>query len=53
MSDTMFGALLGLLTSPSIMGLMLLAMVFGLLVGVTPGIGGKLSIAIGTGAALG
>lgn len=46
MIDTMFGALFGLLSSPSIMGLMLLAVVLGLLVGVTPGIGGKLSIAM-------
>ncbi|KAF0114435.1 MAG: hypothetical protein FD150_1553 [Rhodobacteraceae bacterium] len=46
MIDTMFGALFGLLSSPYIMGLMLLAVVLGLLVGVTPGIGGKLSIAM-------
>jgi len=46
MIDTMFGALYGLVSSPHIMGLMLLAVVFGLLVGVTPGIGGKLSIAM-------
>lgn len=46
MIDTMFGALSGLLGSPSLMGLMLLAVVLGLLVGVTPGIGGKLSIAM-------
>src|SRR5262245_12638777 len=42
----MFGALYGLLSSPHIMGLMLIAVVFGLLVGVSPGIGGKLSIAM-------
>ena len=46
MIETMFGALYGLLSSPHIMGLMLIAVVFGLLVGVTPGIGGKLSIAM-------
>lgn len=42
----MFAALFGLLESPYLMGLMLLAVVFGLMVGVTPGIGGKLSIAM-------
>jgi len=46
MIETMFGALFGLVSSPHIMGLMLLAVVFGLLVGVSPGIGGKLSIAM-------
>lgn len=46
MIETMFGALFGMLSSPHIMGLMLLAVVFGLLVGVSPGIGGKLSIAM-------
>ncbi len=46
MIEVMFGALWGLLSSPSIMGLMLLAVICGLLVGVTPGIGGKLSIAM-------
>lgn len=46
MIETMFGALYGLVSSPHIMGLMLIAVVFGLLVGVTPGIGGKLSIAM-------
>jgi putative tricarboxylic transport membrane protein len=46
MLDTMFGALFGLLSSPHIMGLMLIGVVCGLLVGVTPGIGGKLSIAM-------
>jgi len=44
--DIIFGALWGLLSSPSTMGLMLVAVVCGLLVGVTPGIGGKLSIAM-------
>src|SRR5687767_2305231 len=46
MIDTMFGALFGLVSSPHIMGLMLIGVVCGLLVGVTPGIGGKLSIAM-------
>lgn len=46
MFETIFGALYGLLSSPHIMGLMLIAVVFGVLVGVTPGIGGKLSIAM-------
>ena len=46
MIDTMFGALFGLVSSPHIMGLMLVGVVCGLLVGVTPGIGGKLSIAM-------
>jgi TctA family transporter len=46
MLETIFGALFGLLSSPSMMGLMLVAVVCGLLVGVTPGIGGKLSIAM-------
>lgn len=46
MLDVMFGSLLGLVSSPSLMGLMLLAVVCGLVVGVMPGIGGKLSIAM-------
>jgi TctA family transporter len=46
MLDVMFGALVGLVTTPHLMGLMLLAVVLGLLVGVTPGIGGRLSIAM-------
>lgn len=46
MIQTMFGSLYGLLSSPHIMGLMLVAVICGLLVGVTPGIGGKLSIAM-------
>ncbi|SON57781.1 Tripartite tricarboxylate transporter TctA family protein [Hartmannibacter diazotrophicus] len=46
MVETMFGALFHLLGSPHIMGLMLVGVVCGLLVGVTPGIGGKLSIAM-------
>ena len=46
MIEVMFTSLVAMLTSPKIMGLMLLAVVFGLLVGVTPGIGGKLSIAM-------
>lgn len=46
MVETMMTSLAGLVGSPQLMSLMLLAVVFGLLVGVTPGIGGKLSIAI-------
>ncbi len=46
MIDIMFTSLVELLTTPHIIGLMLIAVVFGLLVGVTPGIGGKLSIAM-------
>ena len=46
MFDIMFGSLYAMLSSPHIMGLMLIAVIFGLLVGVTPGIGGKLSIAM-------
>jgi TctA family transporter len=46
MIEVMFGSLMGLLTSPHLLGLMLIAVVCGLLVGVTPGIGGKLSIAM-------
>ena len=42
----MFGALFSLVSTPHIMGLMLIAVVCGLLVGVMPGIGGKLSIAM-------
>jgi putative tricarboxylic transport membrane protein len=46
MIDTMFGALQTLLGSGDLIGLMLIAVVFGLLVGVTPGIGGKLAVAM-------
>ncbi|MBM3608341.1 MAG: tripartite tricarboxylate transporter permease [Alphaproteobacteria bacterium] len=46
MIETMFGSLGAMLTSPNIMGLMLLAVMIGLVVGVTPGIGGRLSIAL-------
>jgi putative tricarboxylic transport membrane protein len=46
MLDVMFTALATLLGSPEIMGLMLFAVVCGLVVGITPGIGGKLSIAM-------
>jgi len=46
MLATIFGSLYGLVSSPHIMGLMFIAVVFGVLVGVTPGIGGKLSIAM-------
>jgi TctA family transporter len=46
MIDVMFSSLFVMLTSPKIMGLMLLAVLIGLAVGVTPGIGGRLSIAL-------
>src|SRR5918999_4486432 len=46
MIETMFSSLFAMLTSPHMMGLMLLAVFFGLIVGVTPGIGGRLSIAL-------
>jgi TctA family transporter len=46
MIEVMFSSLATLLTSPKIMGLMLVAVLIGLAVGVTPGIGGRLSIAL-------
>lgn len=46
MIETMFGSLGAMLSSPNIMGMMLLAVMIGLVVGVTPGIGGRLSIAL-------
>lgn len=46
MMDIMFGSLAGLLTNPQTMGLMLIAVMIGLIVGATPGIGGRLSIAL-------
>ena len=46
MIETMFSSLTAMLTSPHMMGLMLLAVAIGLVVGVTPGIGGRLSIAL-------
>jgi putative tricarboxylic transport membrane protein len=46
MLETMFGALFAMLISPQMMGLMLLAVLIGLVVGATPGIGGRLSIAL-------
>ena len=46
MIEIMFSSLYAMLTSPSIMGLMFLGVFFGLIVGVTPGIGGRLSIAL-------
>ncbi len=46
MFEVMFSALWAMLTSPSIMGLMLVGVFIGLIVGVTPGIGGRLSIAL-------
>ena len=46
MIDIMFSALWTMLTTPNIMMLMLLGVFIGLIVGVTPGIGGRLSIAL-------
>lgn len=46
MIDVMFGSLAALLTNPHTMGLMLIAVLIGLVVGATPGIGGRLSIAL-------
>src|SRR5882672_8630256 len=46
MIDIMFSSLWAMLTSPQTMGLMLIAVLLGLVVGVTPGIGGRLSIAL-------
>ncbi len=46
MLETMFGTLYTMLSSPYYMGLMLVAVLIGIWVGITPGIGGKLSIAL-------
>ncbi len=46
MLEIMFSSLWAMLTSPQTMGLMLIAVLLGLIVGVTPGIGGRLSIAL-------
>lgn len=46
MIETMFGTLATLLTSAHLMGLMVVAVAIGIFVGATPGIGGKLSIAL-------
>jgi TctA family transporter len=46
MLDVMFGALGSMLTSPKLLGLMLVGVMIGLFVGATPGIGGRLSIAL-------
>jgi hypothetical protein len=46
MIEIMFGSLFAMLSSPHIMGLMLIGVFIGLIVGVTPGIGGRLSIAL-------
>jgi putative tricarboxylic transport membrane protein len=46
MIETMFSSLASMLSSPHTMGLMLVAVMIGLVVGVTPGIGGRLSIAL-------
>lgn len=44
--DIIFGSLLAMLTSPQLMGLMVVAVAIGIFVGATPGLGGKLSIAL-------
>ena len=46
MLEIMFSSLSAMLTSPHIMGLMLIGVLCGLIVGITPGIGGRLSIAL-------
>ena len=46
MIEAMVGALYAMLSSPYYLGLMLIAVVIGIWVGITPGIGGKLSIAL-------
>ena len=46
MIDVMFKSLGDLLSNPQTMGLMLIAVLIGLIVGATPGIGGRLSIAL-------
>jgi TctA family transporter len=46
MIETMFGTLYAMLSSPHYMGVMLVAVLIGVWVGITPGIGGKLSIAL-------
>jgi putative tricarboxylic transport membrane protein len=46
MYEIMFSSLSAMLTSPHIMGLMLIGVLCGLIVGITPGIGGRLSIAL-------
>jgi TctA family transporter len=44
--ETVFGTLIGLITSPSLMGLVLLAIPIGMFFGAVPGLGGKLGIAL-------
>ena len=46
MFQVMFSSLYAMLTSPHIMGLMLIGVLCGIAVGVLPGIGGRLSIAL-------
>jgi len=46
MIEVMFSSLLGLLSSPTTVGLMLIGIFIGIVVGATPGIGGRLSIAL-------
>lgn len=44
--DTVFGSLAGLVTSPTLMGLLLLAIPIGMFFGAVPGLGGKLGIVL-------
>ena len=44
--EIVFGTLIGLVTSPSLMGLVLLAIPIGMFFGAVPGLGGKLGIAL-------
>lgn len=44
--DVVFSSLIGLITSPSMMGLVVLAIPIGMFFGAVPGLGGKLGIAI-------
>src|SRR5215204_5725506 len=46
MLEIMFSSLWAMLSSPKIMGLMFIAVLIGIVVGATPGIGGRLSIAL-------
>ncbi len=44
--DIVFSSLIGLVTSPTTMGLILLAIPIGMFFGAVPGLGGKLGIAL-------
>lgn len=46
MTDAIFTGLINLIGNPHTMGLMLVAVMIGIIVGATPGIGGRLSIAL-------